>query len=162
VKRLGFAVLAINPATWHSPLFTDTTNSVDKLSHRVGLHFLHHTRAMNLDRLLYGSKIVGNLHIQLSGDNVIENFTLARCQCLQPLLNLVYFGAGLPGDPIFLQALKEKTRAPLFMACTLAGTVPWPVRKIIGMMLPLFVRASCNSRPFKPGMATSSTRQPGA
>ena len=49
-----------------------------------------------------------------------------------------------------------------FIACTLMGMSPWPVRKIIGIALSFVVRASWSSRPFKPGIAMSSTRQPGA
>jgi len=42
------------------------------------------------------------------------------------------------------------------------GMSPWPVRKMMGSSLPFVVRASCSSKPFKPGIATSSTRQPEA
>ena len=58
--------------------------------------------------------------------------------------------------------LVRKSTAPRFIACTLMGMSPWPVRKTIGGSWPLAIRACWSSRPFSPGMATSSTRQPGS
>ena len=48
---------------------------------------------------------------------------------------------------------------PRFIASTLMGMSPWPVRKIMGSSLPFAAKAACNSKPFKPGIATSSTTE---
>ena len=38
---------------------------------------------------------------------------------------------------------------------------PWPVRKISGSALSIFLSASCNSSPLKPGIWRSTIAQPG-
>ena len=57
--------------------------------------------------------------------------------------------------------LVKKSMAPAFMARTLIGMSPWPVMKMIERSQPDAASACCSSRPLSPGMATSSTTQPG-
>ena len=59
-----------------------------------------------------------------------------------------------------LNGFVRNSTAPAFIACTVIGTSPWPVMKMIGMS----VRSAscfCSSRPLSPGSVTSSTRQHG-
>src|SRR5262249_6690414 len=59
-----------------------------------------------------------------------------------------------------LNGFVRNSTAPAFIACTVIGTSPWPVMKMIGIL----VRSAscfCNSRPLIPGSVTSSTRQHG-
>src|SRR5258706_2669201 len=47
------------------------------------------------------------------------------------------------------------------MARTDVGISPWPVIKIIGILIPALASSRCKSRPLRPGNCTSSTRQLG-
>src|SRR6185369_9704299 len=61
---------------------------------------------------------------------------------------------------VSLNGFVRNSTAPAFMACTVIGTSPCPVMKMIGMS----VRSAscfCNSSPLRPGSDTSSTRQLG-
>ena len=55
----------------------------------------------------------------------------------------------------------RKSTAPAFMALTLIGISPWPVRKMIGKASSGPLNAVWSSRPLEPGMRTSSTTHPG-
>src|SRR6266702_187009 len=57
--------------------------------------------------------------------------------------------------------LVRNSTAPAFMACTVIGTSPWPVMKMIGMSIRSTATRFCKSRPLRPGRETSSTRQLG-
>src|SRR5436190_7152216 len=60
----------------------------------------------------------------------------------------------------FVNGFVRNSTAPAFIACTVMGTSPWPVMKMIGMS----VRSAscfCSSSPLSPGSVTSSTRQQG-
>src|SRR5580704_4971616 len=58
--------------------------------------------------------------------------------------------------------LVRNSTAPAFIACTVIGTSPWPLMKMIGMSLRSTATRFCSSRPLSPGRETSSTRQLGA
>ena len=58
--------------------------------------------------------------------------------------------------------LERKFSAPARIARTLVGMSPWPVMNTIGSGQPASTSRRCNSSPSTPGIATSSTRQPGA
>jgi len=55
----------------------------------------------------------------------------------------------------------QEVDCPAFMACTLVGILPWPVRKTTDRLAAGLASVFCRSMPFSPGMATSSTTQPG-
>ena len=59
-----------------------------------------------------------------------------------------------------LNGFVRNSTAPAFIACTLIGTSPWPVMKMIGISV-RSASCCCNSRPLSPGSVTSSTRQHG-
>ena len=59
-----------------------------------------------------------------------------------------------------LNGLVRNSTAPAFIACTVIGTSPWPVMKMIGMSV-RSASCCCSSRPLSPGSVTSSTRQLG-
>src|SRR5262245_45581299 len=57
--------------------------------------------------------------------------------------------------------LVRNSVAPAFIARTVVGMSPCPVRKTIGISTPRSAISRCRSRPLPPGMRTSSTRQAG-
>ena len=59
-----------------------------------------------------------------------------------------------------LTGFVRKSIAPAFMARTVVGTSPTPVIKMTGRSVLLFARDACNSRPSRPGIATSNTAHP--
>src|SRR5512134_2805718 len=59
-----------------------------------------------------------------------------------------------------LKGFVRNSTAPAFIACTLIGTSPCPVMKMIGISV-LSASCCCNSRPVSPGSVTSSTKQHG-
>src|SRR5882724_4371320 len=56
----------------------------------------------------------------------------------------------------------KNSTAPAFMACTVIGTSPCPVMKMIGISIRSVAISFCSSRPLSSGRETSSTRQHGA
>jgi hypothetical protein len=59
-----------------------------------------------------------------------------------------------------LNGFVRNSAAPAFIPCTVMGTSPWPVMKMMGMSVRSASRF-CRSRPLSPGSVTSSTRQQG-
>src|SRR6266446_5760916 len=57
------------------------------------------------------------------------------------------------------KGLVRNSTAPAFMAWTVIGTSPCPVMKMIGMSVRSDAMSFCNSRPFRSGRETSSTKQ---
>src|SRR5205814_1617261 len=62
--------------------------------------------------------------------------------------------------PSLAAMVTNSGRESAFIACTLIGTSPWPVMKMIGMSVRSTSRC-CSSSPLSPGSVTSSTRQHG-
>src|SRR5438309_11494249 len=59
-----------------------------------------------------------------------------------------------------LNGFVRNSTAPAFIACTVMGTSPWPVMKMIGMSV-RSASCCCSSSPLSPGSVTSSTKQHG-
>jgi len=55
-------------------------DGADEIRHRMHLHLFHDTSAMDLDRLLHGSQIAGDLLVERAGDHVIKHLAFAGRQ----------------------------------------------------------------------------------
>ena len=100
---------------------------------------------MNLDGLLDGAEIAGNLLVEPSGDNMRQHFAFARGQVANLRLDRFQFGLK-PADlaslasarrcasnkSVSLTGLVRKSIAPAFMARTLVGISPFPVMNMTG------------------------------
>ena len=55
----------------------------------------------------------------------------------------------------------KNSTAPAFIARTLIGISPCPVRKTMGISMPDFASSACRSRPLRPGSSTSRIKHAG-
>ena len=83
----------------------------------MGGHFFHHAGAMNFNGLDADAKHVGDLFVELAGDDEIEHFAFALGELVEAARDL---------------GVSMKSTAPFLSAATAIGTSPWPVTKITG------------------------------
>src|SRR5215813_11430032 len=55
-------------------------SGTDEIGHRLNLHFVHDTRAVDFDILLARAQVRCYLLIEFPHDNVLHDFALARCE----------------------------------------------------------------------------------
>ena len=134
----------------------------------------HDAGAMRLDGAFGGPQVGGDLLVQLSGDDLREDFAFARRQRFK-VPHEVPAGERLRSKAAASRAKARSTAArsslsrpawsgnPRPRACiawTEVGMSPWPVRKMTGRGLPLRASAAWSSRPLGPGIRKSATTQP--
>ena len=117
----------------------------DKLGNGVDPQLVHHTSAVNLYGLLADAERFGNLPVQQTIRDKRRNLALARRERgkkaprLRPLLALVQRVAlcasarrTVSSSSVRSTGLSRNSNAPCFIASTDTGTLPFPVRKMMG------------------------------
>ncbi len=135
----------------------------------------HQLRAIRLDGAQADPKFVGDLLVELAGNNAVEDLALARRKhrqaraCRRRRLRAPRAASASRASARWIASsnasrptgFSRKSTAPAFIARTLVDTSAWPVRKMTGIATPCRCSAACRSRPDGPGRRTSSSTQPG-
>ena len=130
-------------------------------------------RPMNLDGLLHGAQVRGDLLVQLSGDDVLEHLALAGREGVEALLDALQFPPFRPRDAVlFDRRLDCLDQVPFVggLGEKIAGAAlhrPYTRRHVAvarkeddGRRAPAVGERRCNSSPSRSGIDRSRSRQP--
>jgi hypothetical protein len=128
---------------------------------------------MDLDRLLDGAEVDRDLLVELARDHMLKDFAFARRQPAEPLADRLQRGAGLAHDAVafdrpldgsqqilLADRLGQEIDRPGLHRPHAAGNVAMAADESDSRWQPAAANAVCSSRPFRPGMARSTTTQP--
>ena len=91
----------------------------DEIGERSGLHFLHNSRAMNLDGSLADAQFIGDDLVWFSGNHQIKDFAFALCEFIESARNfgvlLLRFASNLIGGKRFMNAVQQFLVAKRFL-----------------------------------------------
>ena len=97
---------ALRPGTGRGPCLGGADpcalGEMNEFGHGLHLHFFHDAGAMDFDGFLDGAEVSGGLLVELAGDDVFQDFALARSERRQALLDFGDFGTRLPLEAILL------------------------------------------------------------
>ena len=151
-------------------------DAAEEIGQRLRAELVHQAEAVHVDRARADAELGGDDLARLAGDQPVEHRALARRQAGEPSGDVGALGGvlararGLRRSPSRTRSssvwpsngFSRKSTAPSRIARTAIGTSAKAEIMMIGRWIARSASSRCRSRPLRPGMRTSVTRQPGA